>query len=169
MNKKKKSQMEIFGIAFIVILLVFGLIFFVGSKIKKQKSAKDSYLATEVAQNLLNSMFKATSVTGLSVEDCVQDIVETNNKCTRSGTDTSLKYTRDIIDIILRQTVELWGRKYRLTIKQNNENIKSVSPDSQVFTPIDGGCRDLDEKEAPGRLFLPAKGGTIIIVLEICK
>ena len=164
----KKSQMEILGLVFIVIIVIMGMFFMISSSLKKEDSVKSSYLSTEISQNLLNSMFKANAISSLTIADCVIDIRETDNKCGSS----SLDYSRDALKKMLEETLGKWGRSYRLTITDatvNGNNIKSV--DNEEFKPIpeDSDCGPNDEKEAPGFRFLPSSEGTIVIQLDVCK
>ncbi|MBU0757648.1 MAG: hypothetical protein KKF44_06265 [Nanoarchaeota archaeon] len=170
---KKKSQMEIFGFVIIVILVTMGLIFMITSKFKKEKSTSESYLSTDVGQNLLNSMLKTNTISKLTLADCIRDIVETDNKCTAEGIDSSRTYVKSKIESVLDKTMKEWGKNYKFSITQNmgGSQVEIKSADDGIsLDPIEGndGCLPLDEREAPGIQFLPATP-TIVVKLEICK
>ncbi len=167
---KKRSQMELIGIALIVVLLIFVLFYFISRNIRESNSLSDSYMSTEMAQNLLNSMFKAEAATTISLADCIRNIVDTDNKCMDTSTSTSLDYTTKVVTVILKETLGTQKKRYAFSITIDGSNIES-NIDSTEFIPITSSepCGRLDEKEAPGRLFLPSDAGTMIVKLDICK
>ncbi|MBD3203089.1 hypothetical protein GF327_02245 [Candidatus Woesearchaeota archaeon] len=167
---KKKSQTEIFGLVIIVIILIMGVVFLVGSRLNKKEQTDSGVSESKYSQNLLGSILSTDTQAGLSISDCIQDIVKTDNKCTDESFDSSFDYTRFEIEKILEKTLNKRKKEYTLLItKKSGENIKSAIDSSKEFLPIkNGNCNSLQEKEAPGIMFLPAHE-TLVIKLEVCK
>jgi len=179
----KRSQMEIFGVIIIVMLLIFGLVFWIGSKIRKSDDDRGIGLGTDVSQRLLNAMFNSNSPSGLTLKDCIKDIADNgDSKCKTAGYEYSMTYTRAALEKMLSDTLGKWGRRYKLSVLTgppgNYRRVRTSSMTSttaefiEIESPagpgIDAGCGALEDKEAPGVLFIPAKD-TIIVKLEICK
>jgi len=73
--KNKKAQMEIMGLAIVVVLLVLGMLFAVRFVLfKEPKSYRQDYTTTQLAANMLNTLLKTTTnCNGLSIKELLQE------------------------------------------------------------------------------------------------
>lgn len=149
--RNKKSQMEIMGLAIIVILIVIALffsLFWLAKPAPKQAiKARESVLAA----NFLNTMLNT-------------DVPDYGNKplrklleeCTLVGGD-SCSISQDIIDEMLEETLLKWNKDYYFTI--------SGSPDVEQISSGSSCKGEREAKEHP----VPVKPGfDITLRLAIC-
>ena len=158
---KKKAQMEIMGLAIIIILVSLAMLFIVQFVILRQPTdIKEKFTHKQLAKNTINTMLSTTSnCKFISIEDLLIDCAEGGfiqcpggNSCTHSSS---------IIQEVLDNTLDKWNKKYYLTIKADNEDIK--------------GLPSFGEQPCPGEktssapcCFLPTQIGTMNINLDIC-
>ena len=154
----KKAQIEILGLAVIVIILVIGGVFFIKYNIGKKDSNLGSYTDPEMAQSFLNALMKTDtdySIVSNVISNCYS---VKNHLCGGDCCD----YAHYIMTSALEATLGEWGKSYRLTIRKGSDKkIKDI--------PANSDCTDLSEKEQPGFYSIPPPPEPIIVKLEICK
>ena len=70
----KKAQMEIMGLAVIVILLVIAMLFVIGIMLNPEKSIRKPYTYEKLASNSMNAVLKtSTSCRNLDIKDLLKD------------------------------------------------------------------------------------------------
>ncbi len=160
LDKNRKAQMEIMGLAVIMILAVLGLLFvvkFVLMKPETKSELRQSQQESQLAANLINAFLKTTtdcpgkhSVTTL-IQDCAQ--LSPRIRC---GALSSCEFVNQTINDILDQTLEEWGKTYQFTISDISEEINISN----------GDCSgERETKFSP----IQAAGKTVVLKLDICS
>jgi len=157
----RKAQMEIMGLAVIVILLSLGLLFVLRFMVLNEPSdLRQSYTRTQLASNLLNTILKtSTDCRGNTINELIHDcaVYPTPQQCTADK--TSCYMANESIKIILNETLTKMGnRSFNFVTSLNNDII---------IDPIQNGdCSGEKDTEIQP---LPTVKGDIIIRLEICS
>ncbi len=152
----KKSQMELMGLAFIVVLIAIGLLFLIVLNLgKKEPAEKQIYQQVKIANSFILSFLK-TSACNTSVEKLIYDCF-TSKSITCSGVD-SCSFLINISKIALERTFGVWGYNYNLSFTGNGYS----------FNVTKGFCL---ERESPGLQLIPLypTPSNVIVQLYICK
>jgi len=117
----KRAQMEIMGLAIIVILISIGMLFAIRFVVLKEPTEyKQEFTRSNTASNILNTLLKTTTIDcyGLSFnalyQDCANNIeiecsyTEGGNPVTKSSCD----YVAEKTEYIISQTLEEWHQGY---------------------------------------------------------
>ena|SRR3989338_192430 len=129
---KKRSQMEIMGIAIVVIMLSIIILFVVRwSILKKPADYKKEFAQSEIAANFVSTLRSTTTdCKGMNFDELFQDCfenIESDGKtdCNGDGTGHSCTYAQTELNIILSKTLDSWGYKYQFVVTNNvNDKIK---------------------------------------------
>ena len=119
----KKAQMEIMGLAIIIILLMLGMIFLVKFMILDEKrSIKSDFSRKQVAQNFLNAMLitNVKSCNDATVSQIITECIEqgSNIVCDTGG---SCEYLRSSLESdFFPNTLDKWNFAYRFHIDSLN-------------------------------------------------
>ncbi len=154
----RRAQMEIMGLAIIIILVMLGLLFAV-QWLLKSPATKQTQTAKEAEfiGNFLSALpGTTTDCNKRNVGELLRDCALTQG-ATKCGAQTSCEYAHDIIEDIIKATLEKWNYKYyfQITGASSVETIK--------FGKACAGARE--KKEHP----LPVTPGfNIKLSLEIC-
>lgn len=155
---KKKSQMEIMGLAIIIILISLGMIFVVKFVVlNKPTEFKKSFTQTELASNIINSFLRSTSSDcyGLSMTELLQDCAQSKTITCEDGL-TSCAYVKEVATIIFSKTLVLWNLDYEFKTY--------VDEDSPIFK-LGETC----ENDKVSKLFpVPTAVRTLYVKLDIC-
>lgn len=157
-SKKRKSQMEMFGIAFVVILVALGMLFAVRFAVRKPAStAKEQFTQKELAQNFVTTLLTTSTGcrnTGMTelLEDCgTFQLIDCN------GVD-SCTYSREMIGDILENTLNAWNRAYRFEAKTSTDQLVYFENEPERCV-----------ESRPGWGYIPlGAGGTLVVRLDIC-
>lgn len=193
-KKRKKAQMEMIGIAIVVVLLVIGMAFVFKALTKPPKRVHEKFSKEQTAQSILISIGRADAdCDGLTftelMQDCAEHVTEIDNLysgdsytgCLSVGChdcgggtpgsvrDSCWKVNKSLNDIFV-QTLEVQKLPYRFRLYKS-------SPDDYIMKIVNRGCdfqninvmRKFDV-EKPGELTLPlsAGGSTVNARLDIC-
>lgn len=119
----KKSQMEIMGLAVVVILIVFGMVFMMKyMATKKPVEYQKEYSQTELASNIINTLLKTTikDCLELSFADLYKDCAENPNEgsidCSGGATPDSCSYSQTQTEYVLSSTLGIWGMNYEFIV-----------------------------------------------------
>ena len=161
--RRVRAQMEIMGLAIIVILVSLGLLFAVRWMLKapsaEPQRAEESVLAANFLSTLLGT---TTECNKRTVRDLLQDCALTQGatKCkTQSGEQYSCDYARDIIQMLLSETFDKWKLDYYFSMSGNAPQIEDIK-----FGSPCPGAREKKEHPLP---VTPAF--EIKLSLEICR
>ncbi|MCF7861067.1 hypothetical protein K9M79_02390 [Candidatus Woesearchaeota archaeon] len=108
--KQKKSQMEVLGLAFVVILIMLGLFFIVILDANKEVSTqRTDFMFKQRASNMINSIIHS------STKDCNNNKIEDLMRdCANGGTvicdngENSCEYVNSTLEYIFNQTLDIW-------------------------------------------------------------
>ncbi len=156
-HKIKKAQMEVFGLAIVVILIFMGIVFVIKFyKPASTEEIKSKYVDEVIAQNMLSTLFNLNTTCSLDMSELAKDcyfggeyICESTRSC---------KYVNDTISNILENTLEEWKKPYEFKITKTNIN--------KTY----GNCSKL--KKVAGQYIItlyPEEQGTITALLYICR
>ena len=122
----KKSQMEIMGLAIVILLLIIGMLFVVRFMFREPAEFKAEFTQTQLASNTLNAFLKSNtsycsgmSITGL-LEDCGNHI-GSGGYITCDNGKLSCEYVNDTAGYIFSQTLDKWNLKYQFLVYFQNE------------------------------------------------
>ena len=120
----KRSQMELIGIAIIVILMSLGILFMLSFGISdKGSSFKQEFTNKELVSNTLSTLLrvKAYHCGDLTIEDILQDCFMMDSfVCeTEQGSLTSCDYVSQVTSDIFSKTFDKWDRSYFFEISKS--------------------------------------------------
>ena len=195
-DNAKKGQMELLGIALIVVIVSIGmmylLVFMVG---KPAKLLHATYVEKEMSQNFIGALLRTQSrdCKGIAIGDLLQDCANyesTGGNILCADETSSCQYVEKQIADILQQTFYRWEYSYRFRVYREQrhpiiprecvsdaecttgacllqEGIGNCVEEVNYFNPE--GCNDETDKETPGIQPLPLDVGTLTVMLEICR
>ena len=174
----RKGQMEIMGLAIIVILISVVMLFAIRFVILREPAEyKKEYTQTELASNMLSTLLKTTSdCRGLSFTEIYQDCGNHHDdedfqfEC---STDIgSCEYIKGKTGIILDSTLKGWNMGYKFIVRLNDDtdpltyDYGGVS--SSTMSWEEGGCPGV-KKHKIYPIPIDASGSNILYVtLDIC-
>lgn len=153
---RKKSQMEIFGLAIVIVIITIGFMFYLSSSFGKKNSSSSSYVNVETAQRFIDSVLDAQTECGSSLTDIIKDCAGTNHLCQPVD---SCEYARETLVNSFAHTLDIWKKDYRLTVKMGDTNL---------IEPLVQSCTENMEREAPGIQPIP-NIPMIMVRLDICR
>ena len=167
---KRSGQMEIFGLALIVVLVILGFFLAIGFLAKSKPSElKERFTTSSLAANTLTTLLEIdTDCEDRNYEELIQECQTGRLICNLpTGTINSCEYAEQISKEIFDKTFEKWGNDYvfKLTTQDNDEFFKIVSKDLE----------SQNLKDCPGSIKFktqPIKsrtGNTLILSLAICS
>lgn len=154
----RKCQMEIMGLAIIMILVGLGLLFAVQFILKPSQDTTVRVKESVLAANFLNTLLSTnTPCLQRNIKELLQDCALTGGIIECSG-GRSCEYAGQQIKQILDNTLAIWRKDYKFSI--------SGAPEVAKITFAKGKCAgDKEAKEHP----VPVKSGfNIVLKLEIC-
>ena len=163
MKNNKKSQMEIMGLALVVILISLGLLFAVKFTALQPSTsgARKAYTNTVRAANMLNTLLKTSTdcAGGATITQLIQDCASTPQ--ITCGVDNSCDYARSVIQTIFDDTLIAWGRldaDYYFEVQKGGTPLPEIAP---------FGIKCVGSKESKNQP-IPIPGGMITVTLELC-
>lgn len=156
----KKAQMEILGIAVVVIIILVGTMFFyILMNPLSDRSVVLDVAKTEIGANTLNTLLRTTTTCKrLTVAELAADCVDSS--AVMCNAENSCNFLKSQINNLLSQTLENWGIDYQFDIlKQQGSEFISAEIKIQTKTC---GAKEHFEQIIPTQLTL-AK-----ISLDLC-
>ena len=164
--KYKQAQMEIMGLAIVVVLLVLGMLFMVKFVLfKPQESYRADYTTTQLAANMINTILNTnTECNKISISELLQDAAKDYpriNNCPVYA--LSSEYVENATETLLENTIGNSGlkRDYRFQAVVGNLN----NP-SKIIVDIGEEPNDFNVRERKTH-FLTTDVGVMTIVLDI--
>jgi len=156
---RTKAQMELLGLAIIIILVSLGMLFVVRFALMSPvDDIKKEYTYTEMASNELNAILKSTTMDckGTDLTELLQDCAISENIMCENG-ERSCKYANDTIYYILNATLTQWKKTYAFNVSVNGVELIYFE---------EGDIREDVDRQT--KLFpVPLDSGTMIVKLMI--
>lgn len=155
---KRKAQMEILGLAIVVVLILVATIFVVRFLvIKSPTEYRKGFISAELASNILSTFLKtaAKECSQLTMTELMQDCAQARSIICGNGQD-SCSYAESTATHIFENTLDKWSIKYEFLAytDANSPLIKLGKP-----------CR----QEKRSKLFpIPINSATMYTKLDIC-
>ncbi len=161
--KQKKSQMEIMGVAIIVVLLILGLLLFLRfSSVERPATLKEPFQRAELASSTLNTLLRTTTGCGRSsVAELYQDCVGPQKIfCENSDGEkiSSCEYANGFVRIALMETIGELKRHYDFRVSHGSDGV--------VVYQI-GDCGNFVDKDS-SRYIIAGTEQHIAFTLDIC-
>lgn len=158
-NNNKNAQMEIVGLAFIVILVSLVLLFALQYSFKETPKTVQKTKEKIIAENFISAMLKTNTQCherkmGELIQDCA--LVRTIN-CDGK---TTCEYAKTTIGQLLQNTLKKWNKQYRFVI-DGAENLNQIK-----FESSPSACKG--QKQAVVAPFTITAGFDVTIKLDIC-
>lgn len=163
----RKSQMEMFGLALIVILIIIGFFIFVSFRQKVPiNNYKKSYIADEMASNFINSVVNVNPVECIGNDYTVSDMLKF---CARgdiiecSGSTNACAIANKTLWTIANKTLVKQGMVFSLYTNGINWNNKEIIIKNRNCTSRETGQRGtipISLYPVPGHVYLN---------LDICR
>jgi len=155
----KKAQLEIMGLAIILILFVIGIFFAVSTLSEKQPlGLKKSFSKTQQTSNFGTALLKASTIncSKTTLQDLIADCSENfafRGFITCEDGRKSCDYVNETVTSILNETFNQWVVPYSISIYE--------TPSSEEFVWTHLGCTD----KKPGRAeFFPLPTASFRVV-----
>jgi hypothetical protein len=155
----KKAQTEIMGIVVIVVILVIGMFFMIGQRLKPKESNKGSFIDPKLAQSFLNSLMNTKTAQNVIVSDILKDCYSNRRDLCGNKKDCCL-YAEETMRTALEFTLGSQDRAYRLTVSKKGS--------AELIPEISKNWDECQENEQPGFYYIPPPP-PIVVKLEICK
>ncbi len=107
LNSKKAIGADIIGIAVLFVIIILGLVFYIGIKVfEKPSSPQKEYVSSKFAYDVVDVVLRTNSeageCNGLSFKDIIQDCASSpESTCGTAGTTTKCSYAKEKINTIL--------------------------------------------------------------------
>jgi len=155
----KKAQVEIMGLAIIVVLIVLGMIFVLKFRIADEPiQYKEQFTQAKLASNTVASLLRVTSnCNGLSMtqllQNCSQNPADSQVICFG---ESSCSFFEDASRQIFSETLEKWNVDYEFTVFNKDDN---------PFISLGRTC--LSDKKS--KLFpIPTENEIVFVKMDIC-
>lgn len=159
----KKSQMEILGLAIVVVIILLAMFYvFKFISFQKPSQTRNDFVSLELASDTVNAFLKTTSrdCSQLSMTELLQDCAEgTGFRCDDPASSDSCKYMQSTADEIFGKTLRAWKIKYMFTAYYSYDKSKVLAKSGEA---------------CPGEKILtiypiPISTGQINVELDICR
>jgi len=168
----KKGQMEVFGLAVIVILLVIGMLFMIRFVIlapQSKSSGVTSFINKDMASNIVVYML-SVNVDSEKVCNKNLDVTDLIRDCALGGVGIrclgesepldTCDISKDVIETIFDNTLSTYGHQYYFRV------YKSSSPESIVDSlEVGAKCRGT---QVSGISFIPLTPDVLNLQLDVC-
>lgn len=159
MKELKKAQMEILGLAIVVVLVLIATIFvvkFIG--LKTPANYRKGFVSSEIAANMLNTFLKTTSkdCSQLTMTELLQDCAQAQAIRCDNG-QYSCRFVNSTAVQIFYDTLDKWNMEYEFLAYTDID-----SPLIKLGSPC---LKDKISKEFP----VPISSGRVAIKLDVCN
>ena len=160
----KKAQMEILGLAVVVVIILVAAVFAVRFGFNKPTNYRTDFLSSEIASNMLNTFLKTTAKDcSLTMTEMLRDCAQGNSLCCLNcdGSETdrvySCKYAESTASEIFSKTLDKWNMKYEF-LAYADVNLPLIKL----------GNKCSGEKES-STWPIPISAGSMYVKLDICR
>ena len=157
--KNKKAQMEILGLAIVVVLILVATTFVVRFLVLRAPTDyRKGFISSELASNTLNTFLKTSSkdCSQLTMTELLQDCAQGRGILCDNGQD-SCKFVETTASRIFASTFDKWNMKYEFS---------AYIDKSSSLIKLGSSCK----AEKRSKLFpIPTSTGTMFVKLDICQ
>ncbi|MFH1506301.1 MAG: hypothetical protein ABIE94_04940 [archaeon] len=163
-NIRRKGQMEMMGLAVIVVLVAIIMLFFISFKVNQVGSEPEpqkEYADTQLATNYILAALKTTTeCRGLNVQELLQDCALRGEvDCTGWS---SCDFVYATLDDLTAQSLDFWGTEYIFTVKHGTVGYNKSTGNCDKFTPAEAtGFQPIS--------LYPDSSTPIITTLRVCR
>lgn len=155
--KSKKAQMEILGLAIIVVLIILGVLFGIMVLRKKAPELRQEFEQKTLAVNYINTLLGTTTdCYKVTFRELIQDCAQGGSMQCSEG--NSCIYTRTKFIEILQQTLT----------KRKQDYVLTLTGPGDVNTITQGSLQKCTGEVKPGIQYIPTSSGTVTIKLDLC-
>lgn len=158
--KGDKSQMEIMGLAVVVVILLIGIVIFAKVGLNKPSQSRNDFISSELASNTINTFLKtsAKDCSQLTMSELLYDCARgTELICNDAANSDSCRYVKLTADEVFMKTFDQWKVKY--------EFLAYVDINSPL---VESGEECKGEKTS--KIYpLPIATGQMFVKLDICR
>lgn len=157
---KKKSQMEIMGIAIVVVIISLVLVFVINyAAHRKPTEYRKEYAGSQLATNVVKTLLSTTAVDcyDMTFSELFQDCVEGSSViCGDLDASDSCTFVQDRTSLILNDTLGKWAIEHEFKIEWLDQNI--------LINECPGKPKSKRTKPYP----IQTDIGTMTVLLYIC-
>ena len=158
MKLHKKSQMEILGLAIVVVLMLVAAVFVVRFLVVKAPTEyRKGFVSSEMASNMLSTLLKtaAKDCSQLTITELLQDCAQARSIVCDNGQD-SCRFVEAVAKEIFESTFDKWNMEYEFL---------AYTDTNQPLIKLGKKCR----AEKRSKLFpIPISAATMYTKLDIC-
>ena len=175
---KKKSQMELMGIAIVVLIVSMIMVFVINyAAHRKPESHKQEYTESELVTNVVKTLLYTTAPDcyGLTFSELIQNCIENYNfhdqriTCEDIYLRDSCYYVVDHTADILNSTLEKWQVDYEFRVVWGNMGRYGTTSYPNITIPITGGCPPGSTSQRMRPYTLTTGVGATNIMLIVCS
>ncbi|MBU0980829.1 MAG: hypothetical protein KJ709_08550 [Nanoarchaeota archaeon] len=161
-----KAQMEILGLAFVIMFIAVGMLFVIKFVLMPSESPRQDFTRTQLAYNTINALLHTDSeCAGMSFRDLLIACADGSEVTCGDTLDPVCTYAANTIkDPILTSTLDAWEFEYEF----DAYTIDSVSSDEiSIFSnPLSNG--ECDEWKSARFPLQTQTAGTMFVELKMC-
>ena len=158
LRRSRRSQMEILGLAIVVVLILMGIILVFRFLGRQEPSCyRASFVSAELVSNMLSTFLKTSSpeCSYLTINELMQDCAQAASIVCGNSMD-SCQFVKETAKNVFNQTLDTWHMKYEFTAYSDERNplvtLGKKCPGAKV-----------------SKIFpIPISGSTMYARLEIC-
>lgn len=157
----RRSQMEIFGLVLIIILVTLGLLFAVVVLTRPSDTGVSYVKESMMASNFLNTMLSTTAVGcgSRTLRNVLQDCGSSSTPSMCSNGMNTCEFAKEVVGHMLDRTLREWGKDYQFFV-EGPGGLDSVSiKTADCAGEIEGASRP--EKVTPSL--------DMVVNLRICR
>ena len=157
----KKGQMEIIGLAIVIIIILIGMAIAVRFMVfKKPENTRAGFVSAELASNTINTFLETTAADCLKskMKDLIQDCADGTERICGNG-QGACDFVRSAADEIFTKTFRKWKTNYKFLV---------YTDPNLPFVNLESGCTASQEKVSE-TFFVPVTAATVSVRLDICK
>lgn len=166
-----KGQMEIMGLAVIVILLALGMFFVAKFSLgKPQTTQAASSQMRQTAIGFVNTLLNTDAGCGgtATFSKLLEEMAAPEYSILVCGTGTLEEHFETSVTDILSKTMDIWGYKYKLDIEYDNRAPRVGIDKLPKIIEINHECAEDMQEEAAPPFPIPTDYGDIIVIMKIC-
>lgn len=158
-HRNNRAQVEFISLAIVIILLIFGFLFFIKYSVKKPDTTTQDITNIQLATNFINALIESqTNCSQATFSDLLEDAALPNPVIKCEDESDSITRIDEMTKAILNNTLDEWKKGYELNITIPGQTLPVYK------NPPDAGC---EAKRVIQPAYYPLAKG-ISLELKIC-